>query len=156
MNSQHVRKGEGTKEGKDGEILKVTYNLLSFFHSNKHAHLTAACIKISRDTVKFVRICLKVLSIQNYICMFSRLPHIWLRKVSDIHSLHCTFPNIFELPPTSVDTHFAILTITRPLLLSFLPPPPFLTCCAILPTSFGDMGPHLRWWLVTQPSSKDS
>ena len=27
---------------------------------------------------------------------------------------------------------------------------PFLTCCAILPTSFVGNGPHLRQWLVTQ------
>ena len=32
---------------------------------------------------------------------------------------------------------------------SFLPSP-FLTCCAILPTSFGGKGPHLRRWLVEQ------
>ena len=30
-------------------------------------------------------------------------------------------------------------------------PSPFLTCCAILPTSFGGKGPHLRRWLVAQP-----
>ena len=28
--------------------------------------------------------------------------------------------------------------------LSLIPPPPFLTCCVILPTSFGGKGPHLR------------
>ena len=33
---------------------------------------------------------------------------------------------------------------------SFLPSP-FLTCCAILPTSFGGKGPHLRQSPVAQP-----
>ena len=39
--------------------------------------------------------------------------------------------------------------------LSFFPhlPSPFLMCCAILPTSFKWKGPHLRRWLVAQPSS---
>jgi hypothetical protein len=36
---------------------------------------------------------------------------------------------------------------------SFLSSPPILTCCAISPTSFGDTGPHLRRWLVAQPST---
>ena len=33
---------------------------------------------------------------------------------------------------------------------SFLPSP-FMTCCTILPTSFGGKGSHLRRWLVAQP-----
>ena len=37
-------------------------------------------------------------------------------------------------------------------LLSFLPSP-FLTCCAILPTSFEGKEPHLMRWLVAQLSS---
>ena len=41
--------------------------------------------------------------------------------------------------------------ITSPYLVptSFLSSP-FLTCCAILQTSFGGKGPHLRQWLVAQ------
>ena len=37
--------------------------------------------------------------------------------------------------------------------ISFFPsflPFPFLTCCAVIMTSFGGKGPHLRQWLVTQ------
>ena len=40
------------------------------------------------------------------------------------------------------ETHFR----SRPFLLSFL------TCCAILPTSYGGKGSYLRRWLVKQPS----
>ena len=32
----------------------------------------------------------------------------------------------------------------------------FLMCCAILPTSFGGKGPHLRRWLVAQPLHQTS
>ena len=42
-------------------------------------------------------------------------------------------------------------TAHPPLSSPFFLPSPFLTCCAILPTSFGEKGPHLRRWLVTQP-----
>ena len=40
---------------------------------------------------------------------------------------------------------------SNPSILSFLLSPS-LTCCMILPTSFGGKGPHLKWWLVTQAS----
>ena len=37
--------------------------------------------------------------------------------------------------------------------LGFFLSSPFLTWCAILPTSFGGKGPHLERWLVAQTSS---
>ena len=43
-----------------------------------------------------------------------------------------------------------LCTASRIFSLSFLPSH-FLTCCGILPTSFGGKGPHLWRWLVAQP-----
>ena len=79
----------------------------------------------------------------------------------NVHSLtHITISNLDQMQiwswshgyyfPQTMQDHN---TISDVLLVS---PSPFLTCCAILPTSFGGKGPHLRRWLVAQPLHQTS
>ena len=61
------------------------------------------------------------------------------------HTLH-VLPRLLELKSLLQAPIDLLFTSSFPYFL----PSPFLTCCAILPTSFGGKGPHLRRWLVAQ------
>ena len=54
-------------------------------------------------------------------------------------------------PTTLFEIFKSVSMISLPHHFPYFLPSPFLTCCAILPTSFGGKGPHLRRWLVAQP-----